>query len=84
MKRDYQTLGHALQLARLKVGLNQKDVAEHLGYSSPQLISNWERGVCHLPVESIPILCELYKIRTEFVIKLMVQSYSDYIKAHIR
>ena len=46
MKELFQVLGDYLQSKRMKVGLSQGDVATKLGYSSPQFISNFERGLC--------------------------------------
>jgi transcriptional regulator with XRE-family HTH domain len=37
-----------IQKARINAGLSQRDVAEFLGYSTPQFISNWETTLLHL------------------------------------
>ena len=36
-----------LKKMRLKAGLSQRDVSTALGYTSPQYVSNWERGKSH-------------------------------------
>ena len=38
---------------REAAGLSQGDLADKLGYITPQFISNWERGVSFPPVSSI-------------------------------
>jgi len=57
----YSEIGKELKRLRIKAGLKQKDVAKELGYSSPQFISNWERGISSPPVKIIKELANLYK-----------------------
>ncbi len=47
---------------RLKSGLSQLDVAAKLGFKSGQIVSNWERGACYPPSESLPELAKLYNV----------------------
>lgn len=54
-----------LKNARLKAKLSQADVSKRLGYSTPQFISNWERGVSHPPIHSLKTLGALYKVDPE-------------------
>lgn len=56
------SLADFLQESRLNANLSQRDVADQLGYSTPQFISNWERGVSQPPISSLKKLAELYKI----------------------
>ncbi len=48
--------------ARLKQGYSQLDIAKKLNYSSAQLISNWERGMCSPPQKNLKALLKIYKI----------------------
>lgn len=57
----YTEMGMELKKLRIRAGLKQKDVAKELGYSSPQFISNWERGISSPPVKTIKRLASLYK-----------------------
>ena len=40
----------------------QKYVADHLGFRTPQLISNWERGIAVPPLKEIRKLAQLYGV----------------------
>ena len=73
MKELFQVLGDYLQSKRMKVGLSQGDVATKLGYSSPQFISNFERGLCAPPLEKLKVLVSLYSLNGEEVLKLMLK-----------
>lgn len=52
---------------RENAGLSQADVAEALNYTTPQFISNWERGVSFPPIKVIPKLAKLYKTDREYL-----------------
>ena len=55
-------LGIFLRAARMKAGLTQQQVAGALGYSTPQFISNWERGVSRPPDEVLARLRNMYGV----------------------
>lgn len=60
IKRNYTKLGKNLKDCRNKAGLTQKNVADRLGYSSAQFISNFERGIAAPPVKRIRVLAKIY------------------------
>lgn len=47
---------------RIAAGLSQAEVADVLGYSTPQFISNWERGVSLPPYSSCKKLSKLLNV----------------------
>ena len=51
-----------LKKQRLKSGLTQSQVAEMLGYSNSQFVSNWERGKCLPAVSSLKELSSIFGI----------------------
>ena len=55
------SLSKFLKKRREDVGLSQGQVAKFLGYTSPQFVSNWERGISKPPLHSLKELCGLYK-----------------------
>ncbi|MFP5518296.1 MAG: helix-turn-helix domain-containing protein [Bdellovibrionia bacterium] len=55
-------LGHFLKEKRELAGLSQKDVATKLGYSTPQFVSNWERGISTPPLKTLKKIGDLYKV----------------------
>ncbi len=73
--KNKQKLSTYLQKARLNAELSQKQVADELGYTSAQFISNMERGVCSPPLKTIRTLIDLYRLDPNelFVILLSEQ-----------
>lgn len=51
----------------MKAGLSQRDVSDTLGYSTPQFISNNERGISAPPLRDIPKLAKLYNTDARFL-----------------
>lgn len=68
MKDKHKGFGQYLRQKRRDAGLSQQNVARALGYSSPQFISNLERGTCPIPLNRIRQFVDLYRIdHDEFV-----------------
>lgn len=59
---------------RISAGLSQKQVAQKLGYTTPQFVSNWERAKSHPPAESFRILSSLYKVSFELIVEMFLNS----------
>lgn len=57
-------VGAFLKEAREKQNLSQWDVARQRGWSSPQFVSNMERGISDIPEGEIPVLLKILKART--------------------
>lgn len=64
-----QTVGLPLKKWRENVGLSQAAVAKRLLYSSPQFISNWERGRSLPPMDILRQLMVLYRIVPDELIR---------------
>lgn len=64
--------GNQWKILREKAGLTQRDVSDSLGYSTPQFISNVERGRCRFPVQKLPKIKKLYKLSTDQVLDLFL------------
>jgi transcriptional regulator with XRE-family HTH domain len=64
--------GNQWKTLREKAGLTQREVSDALGYSTPQFISNVERGRCRFPVQKLPRIKKLYKLSAEQVIDLFL------------
>ncbi|MEN0060017.1 MAG: helix-turn-helix transcriptional regulator [Bdellovibrio sp.] len=77
-------LGSYLSQKRLEAGLSQRNVSDHLGYSTPQFVSNWERGVSHPPIGQIKSLAKLYKIDAEEVFKILLKETLKEVEADLR
>jgi transcriptional regulator with XRE-family HTH domain len=63
--KEKDILANFLKDKRSVAGLSQRDVADKLGYSTPQFISNWERGISHPPISALKKLSDLYKVSAE-------------------
>ena len=67
-----------LKRKRQEVGLTQSQVAEKLGYSSPQFVSNWERGLANPPVFILKNLTKLYRVSPDEMFgKILEQVQKD-------
>jgi len=53
------TVGVFLKDLRIRAGLSQLELSLKMGYSTPQFISNWERGVSEPPCKSIKKLSQV-------------------------
>lgn len=66
-------LGLYLKKKRVIAGYTQWDVADKLGYSSAQLISNFERGLCSPPPNQLKKIVTLYGLNPEELLQIMLQ-----------
>lgn len=51
-----------LKVLRKKARLTQQEVADALGYASPQFVSNWERRKANAPEDKFKELSRLYDV----------------------
>lgn len=76
--------GHFLRQARIKAGLSQGKVAKHLGYTTPQFVSNWERGLCSPPISTLKRLSKIYGIEIHNFYDIYLQVKISEIEAEIK
>jgi transcriptional regulator with XRE-family HTH domain len=50
-----------LRRTRIAAGISQAEIASSLGFTSSQLVSNWERGKCKIPLKHVLSFCKLTK-----------------------
>jgi len=74
-------LGKYLQKKRKLAKLSQGKVSKLLGYSSPQMISNIERGTCAPPMDALKKMAALYKISASEMTETLLQVQKDYFKS---
>lgn len=48
--------------SRLKLNISQGKLCRHLGYTTPQYLSNFERGLCYFPIPKLKKCCEFLDI----------------------
>ena len=83
MRLVMRSLNDYLRQKRVDSGLSQLDVARELGYSSPQFVSNWERGLVSPPLETIAVLVDLYKIPATEVVNKILEETRDYLESNL-
>lgn len=69
-------IGAFLKEARLNANLSQNEVKKILKYKSPQIISDWERGICCAPHRVLPILVKTYGIDVEEFVDIYLDAYA--------
>jgi transcriptional regulator with XRE-family HTH domain len=60
-----------LKKARAEHGLTQGDIAKKLGYTTPQFVSNWERGLSVPPLDALPKLSKILDIEQDKLVNLV-------------
>lgn len=68
-----------LKTAREQGGMTQLQLSRKLGLTSPQFVSNWERGVARVPIRTLAKLVKLFKLEIELVIDLRTRDSRDYL-----
>jgi transcriptional regulator with XRE-family HTH domain len=74
LQYDRKKLGDHLKEVRERAGLTQNEVSERLGYSSPQFISNIERGVSVAPLDTLAKMNRLYKSKAADMVDIILNS----------
>jgi transcriptional regulator with XRE-family HTH domain len=64
-------LANELKILRENQKLTQGEVAEFLGYSTAQFVSNWERGVSTPPMGILKTLAKKYNKDPEYLFSLI-------------
>lgn len=67
---------------RIKSGYSQGQIALKLGYTSSQLVSNWERNLCNPPRKDISKLIELYEINVDEYIRILLDQQRKEIEEY--
>lgn len=69
-------IGRFFAKARKSRGMTQGELARRLGYSTPQCISNWERGLINPPVNSLRKLSKALDVNVNEIKRLYVEDFS--------
>ena len=84
MKQDTKLLANFLKTHRENSGLSQADVAQKLGYTTPQFVSNWERGISAPPFNALKKLAVLYKIDADELFNIMLENKIDEVTTDMK
>lgn len=80
MKKTHLKIGSIVRDYRTKAGLTQMELAEKLGYDSPQFVSLFERGFSKVPVDTLGQLISILGIPEKVVLGLLLSDYESEIK----
>jgi transcriptional regulator with XRE-family HTH domain len=83
-KLQIRKLGEFLRDKRVRADLTQGFVAEKMGFTSPQFISNIERGLCSPPMDVLKRMVRLYKLRNPEVVKFLSRLQEEYFERSLR
>ena len=83
-KLQIRKLGEYLRDKRVKADLTQGFVAERMGFTSPQFISNIERGLCSPPMDVLKRMVRLYKLRNPEIVKFLSRLQEEYFERSLR
>src|SRR5690349_609440 len=74
---DRRKLGSWLKEKREAAEFTQHEVARKLGYTSPQFISNMERGITATPMRALAKFIKLYKASPEPVLEIILSMQKE-------
>lgn len=77
-------LGEIIQQHRKQKGLTQMELATKLGYDTPQFISNLERGLAKIPMNTIGQLIVLLDISEKKIVQMHLDAYQSILKSEIQ
>ncbi|MGZ3691862.1 MAG: helix-turn-helix domain-containing protein, partial [Pseudobdellovibrio sp.] len=61
----------------------QGAVAKKLGYTSPQFVSNWERGLSQPPVVTLRKIAQIYNISANEMFEVMLKATIEAVTADL-
>jgi transcriptional regulator with XRE-family HTH domain len=73
LKRAHEEFGRFLGKARERKSLTQREVSLALKYSSPQFISNFERGISLPPLVKLKKLIKIYELNLDEVLERLIE-----------
>lgn len=79
LKYDRVSMGMLLKEGRNAAKLTQHEAAKRVGHTSPQFISNIERGVCVTPLPLLKKFLGLYKMSPNAVIDVLINGEKEYL-----
>jgi transcriptional regulator with XRE-family HTH domain len=79
----FNHLGRFLKAQREAVGMTQGELSRILGYSNPQFISNWERGLSSPPPKIMSRLVNALDINETAFLKIIMDEQRAFWEAHV-
>lgn len=79
-----EKLSVLLKKKRIAAGLRQHQLAQMLGYTSPQFISNWERGLARPPAFHLKTLGKILRIPSDELLQMLLSDVREKLIAEFR
>jgi transcriptional regulator with XRE-family HTH domain len=83
-KEKLKPLSIFLREKRRLAGLSQSAVAKKLGYTTPQFVSNWERGLAAPPISALRKISTLYKVPLEEMHRRTLEAMIEQVTEEVR
>lgn len=80
----YKNVNEYFKYLRQKNDLTQQQVADYMKYSSPQLVSNWERNICSAPRKQWRKLCKFFNGNPNVLILDAQDDHQDHLRKLMR
>lgn len=84
LEYDRKKLGEHLKDVRESMNYTQSEVAQRLGYSSPQFISNIERGISVAPLDTLAKMIKMYKTDPAVTMEIIMESQRELLTTKLR
>jgi len=84
MKCKASGIGALIVRFRQESGLTQADLSKDLSYSSPQFVSNWERGIARPPMKALLKLAKKRKFPVKEMRDVLVKEYRDKVDSILK
>ena len=68
-----KSFGEYLKLKRIEKKLSQSDISSQLGYTSSQMVSKWERGLCGPKFNDLVKLTKIFDIESEEMLHILMK-----------
>lgn len=76
-------IGAMIQEYRKSADLSQAELAEKLGYSTPQFISLFERGLAKVPIMTLGRLVKILDLPEKDIFKMLVNAFADELRKEL-
>ena len=80
----FTSLAKLFRSAREDASLSQGELAKKLKFSSPQIVSNWERGLCAPPMNKLAELSEILNVAPNDVMSIILEETSKRLEGHFK
>jgi len=82
--KRYESVSAYLKQARVQSGFSQAELSDKLGYTSPQIVSNWERGMCGAPLDKLFELSNILDLNKNEFLEMLLSEQKQMLKLKIQ